>query len=132
MDFSVNWIAVLIAGAVAMAIGAAWYMILANQWLAAIGKTRDQLDASPTPFIIAFVCELVMAFFIAVLTRNLFDAVTVANGIQAGLVGWAGFTITAMILNHRYENAKWSLTAINGGYLLVVVLAQGAIIGLLG
>lgn len=132
MDFSVNWIAILIAGAVAMAVGAAWYMILSRQWLDAIDKSRDQLDASPTPFIIAFACEVVMAFFIAVLTRNLFDAVTVPNAIQAGLLGWAGFTITAMILNHRYENAKWSLTAINGGYLLLVVLVQGVVIGMMG
>lgn len=45
---------------------------------------------------------------------------------------WVGFVITSMILNHRYQGAPWSLTLIDGGYLLGVLLVQGVVIGLFG
>jgi hypothetical protein len=37
-----------------------------------------------------------------------------------------------MIINHRYQGQKWSLTIIDGGYLLGVLLLQGVVIGLFG
>ena len=42
------------------------------------------------------------------------------------------FVITSMIINHRYQGAKWSLTIIDGGYLFGVLLVQGLVIGLFG
>lgn len=132
MIFTVNWIAVILAAVASMVLGMAWYMILSKQWLDAIGKTKDQLDQSPAPFIIAALCQLVMAYFVAVFTRSIFDAVTIANAVQVGILAWLGFIITAMILNHRYQNAKWSNTVIDGGYLLGVAVVQGVVLGLLG
>lgn len=132
MVFTVNWIAVLLSAVASMVLGMAWYMTLSKQWLDAIGKTREQLDASAAPFIIAALCQLVTAYFIAVFTASIFEAVTLANAVQVGVMGWLGFIITSMILNHRYQNAKWSNTVIDGGYLLGVVIVQGIVIGLFG
>ena len=73
-----------------------------------------------------------MAYFIALLTPVLFGETTVWNGILCGVHMWVGFVITAMILNHRYEGAPWSRTAIDGGYLLGVLIVHGIIIGLFG
>ena len=134
MDFtSVNWIAVIVAAVVSWVIGAAWYMLLAKQWMAALGKTREQLGgASPTPFIWSAVVQLMMAYFVAVLTPALLGEVTIANGVQTGALMWLGFVITSLIQNHRYQGNPWSLTAIDGGYLLVVLVAHGIVIGLFG
>jgi hypothetical protein len=73
-----------------------------------------------------------MAFFLAKLTPLVMGSVTVQSGVLFGLHMWAGFIITSMILNHRYQSQKWSLTAIDGGYLLGVMLVQGVVIGLFG
>ncbi len=132
MVFTVNWIAVVLSAVASMVLGMAWYMTLSKQWLDAIGKTREQLDASAAPFIIAALCQLVTAYFIAVFTASIFEAVTLTNAVQVGVLGWLGFIITSMILNHRYQNAKWSNTFIDGGYLLGVVIVQGIVIGLFG
>ena len=132
MHFAVNWLAVIVAGVVSMAIGAGWYMSLSKQWLAALGKSRDQLNAGPTPFIWAIVVELVMAYFIAGLTPLLTGATTPLNGALVGAHMWLGFVLTSMILNHRYQNSKWSLTLIDGAHLLLVLIAQGVVIGLFG
>lgn len=132
MHFAVNWLAVVVAAIASMAFGAAWYTVLSKQWLGAIGKSRDQLNASWTPFAWAFAMQLVMAYFIALITPALFGATDVGSGVLAGVHMWLGFVITALILNHRYQSMPWRLTAIDGGYLLGVLVIQGIVIGLFG
>lgn len=135
----INWLAVLLAAVASMVLGMGWYTILGNQWMAALGKTREELmpegKASSMPFVIAAICQLVMAYFVLLLTRSIMD--TSATDIQildAVLVGahmWFGFVLTSMVLNHAYQGQKWSLTLIDGGYLLGVLVVQGIVIGLL-
>ena len=85
-----------------------------------------------TPFIWSAIVLFVMAYFIALLTPALTGATNVGNGLLVGAHMWVGFVLTAMILNHRYEGRPWSLTLINGGYLLAVLLIDGLVIGLFG
>ena len=132
MHFAVNWLAIIVATIAGFAVGAVWYITLGKQWMAAIGKTRDQLDAGPVPYIIGILVEAVMAYFLAVVIAALFGQVTVWNGLLAGAHMWLGFILPPMILNHRYQNMPWSLTVIDGGHLLLVLLVQGAVIGLFG
>lgn len=131
--FAVNWLAVIVATVASMALGFAWYMILSRQWMAAVGKTSEELQPNdPSPYIWSVVVQFVMAYFIALLTPPLFGAANVVNGVLCGVHAWVGFVITSMILNHRYQRAKWSLTLIDGGYLLGVLVVQGIVIGLFG
>lgn len=131
--FAVNWLAVIVATIVGFGFGAGWYMLLSKQWLAAIGKTPEQMNRGDyTPFIWSAIVLFVMAYFIALLTPALTGATNVGNGLIVGAHMWVGFILTAMILNHRYEGRSWNLTLINGGYLLAVLLIDGLVIGLFG
>jgi hypothetical protein len=130
--FAVNWLAVVLAAVAAYAFGAAWYMSLSRQWLAALGKTKEQLQVGFTPFIWSFAVELVMAYFIALLTPLLMGEITIGAGVLVAVHMWVGFVITTLIMNHRYEGMKWSLTLIDGAHLLGVLVIQGAVIGVLG
>ena len=133
MAFTFNWLGVVVGVVVAWIIGAGWYMVLAKQWMTAIGKTRDQINGKdPTPYIIGFICQIVMALVIASIMPGLFGARTPVNGLMTGGLMWLGFVITSMTLNHRYEGAPWSRTFIDGGYLLVALLVQGLAIGYFG
>ncbi len=132
---SVNWLAIVVATVVSMALGFGWYMALGTQWMNALGKTREQITAQgnqATPFIIAALMQLVMAYFLALLTPKVLGATNLVNGLTMGFWLWLGFVVTSMIINHRYQGAKWSLTVIDGGYLLGVLLLQGIVIGLFG
>ncbi len=130
---TINWLAVIIATVASWALGAVWYMVLSKQWLAAIGKTRDQIDPKNfTPYVYSIVVQLVMAIVLSLVIAPLFGAKTVVTGLQAGALMWLGFVITSMIQNHRYEGAPWSRTLIDGGYMLGVLLVQGVVIGLFG
>ncbi|WP_196260216.1 DUF1761 domain-containing protein [Pelagibacterium limicola] len=132
----VNWLAVLLAMIASMALGAAWYTGLSKQWLAATGKSAEEIMAGSggqaTPFIWGAAMELVMAYFLALLTPQIMGDVTIANTVIVGIHLWAGFMVTSMILNHRYQGQKWSLAIIDGGYLLGVMIVQGVVFGLLG
>lgn len=132
--FDVNWIAILLAMVASMTLGMGWYMWLAKQWMSALGKTEEEIRASSsvTPFIWAAGCQLVIAYFIAMLTPTLMETVNVYNAVIVGAHMWFGFIMTAMIINHRYQDHKWSLTIIDGGYMLGVVIVQGIVIGLFG
>lgn len=137
MDYlNVNWLAVVLAMIASMALGAAWYIILSRQWLAATGRSMEQITSGSggqaAPFIWGAVMQLVMAYFLALLTPVILGEMSVANAVIVGLHLWAGFIMTSMILNHRYQGASWSLAVIDGGYLLGVVVLQGIVLGLLG
>lgn len=128
----VNWLGVILATIASFAFGAVWYMGLSRQWMAALGKTKDQLEVGYTPFIWSVVVELVMAFFVALFTMGMMGEVNIANAVLVAVHLWLGFVITTLILNHRYEGMKWSLTIIDGLHLLGVLVIQGVVIGLFG
>ena len=133
MTFAINWIGVIAGVVVSWIAGAVYYMVLSEQWLASIGKTRDQINGrDPSPYIIGFLCQVVMAIVLAAIMPGLFGSRTLANGLLTGGLMWLGFVITSMTLNHRYGQAPWSRTVIDGGYLLLALLIQGGIIGFFG
>ncbi|MBU1174183.1 MAG: DUF1761 domain-containing protein [Alphaproteobacteria bacterium] len=130
----VNWLGIILATIASMALGMAWYMGLSKQWMAALGKTAEDIKAGGTvsPFVWAAAAQFVMAYFIAKLTPAVMGELTWVTGLAMGAHVWVGFIITAMVLNHRYQGQKWALTLIDGLYLLGVVLVQGVVLGLAG
>ena len=130
-----NYLAVVLAAAAAFVWGAAYYMTLSKQWLAAVGMTREQLQSarSPVPFVISFVALVVMAWVLAGTLAHLGPGqVTVKNGIISALFLWLGFIVTTVFVNNAYPGRKYSLSAIDSIHWLGVLVIQGAIIGGMG
>jgi hypothetical protein len=101
-----NYLAVLIAAVAAFAWGAAYYMTLSRQWLAAVGMTKEQLGEkrSPVPFVVSFVALLVMGWVLAGTLGHLGPGqVTVKNGVISALFLWLGF-----IVNHGVRQQRLS------------------------
>ena len=131
-----NYIAVVVAAIASFAFGSIYYMVLGRHWRAAIGKTEEQMKADgmkPSVFIVAALAQLVMAWVLSGIIGHLgTDQVTVVNGlISAGFV-WVGFVATTLAVNHGFQGARKSLTLIDGGHWLGVLLVQGLVIGLFG
>lgn len=122
----------ILATVASYAFGAAWYVGLSRQWMAALYRTKEQLGVGYTPFIWSAVVELVMAYFLALLTPLMVGDITAASGLIVAAHLWFGFVLTSMIMNHRYEGMKCSLTVIDSLHLLGVLLIQGVVIGLFG
>jgi hypothetical protein len=137
----INYIAVLIAAFAAWGFGAAWYNLLATPWLAAQGKTPEQFEqemkphrGSPrfyTPFVLAFVCNLIMAWVLAGMIAHL-GPVTIRSATVSAAFVWFGFVLTTMSVNYAFGGRKPLLTVIDGGHWLGALLIMGAVIGAFG
>jgi hypothetical protein len=134
----VNYFAVLIAAFAAWGFGALWYNVLSKPWLAALGKSPEQFQedmkmrrgtpAFYTPFVLAFVAQLIMAWVLAGLMAHI-GPITIRSGlISAGFV-WFGFVLTTIAVNYAFSGRKPMLTVIDAGHWLGVLLIMGAVIG---
>ena len=132
MEFAgINYIAVGLALVASMIIGAIWYGIFAKPWMAAVGLGPDDLEQKPSLYVIAALCQLVMAWMLAGVIGHL-GMMSLTGGLITALFCWLGFIATAITVNHRFQGSSWALTIINCGHWLAVLLAQGAIIGWMG
>lgn len=132
-----NYLAVVVAAVASFLFGGLWYGVFGAAWLNALGKTKDQLAMSGArralPFLISAVCLLIMAFVLAGAIGHLGPGqVTLRNGMISGAFLWFGFVVTTIATNYAFHGAKPSLTLIDAGHWLGVLLIQGAVIGWMG
>jgi hypothetical protein len=132
----INHIAIFVAAAAGWIAGAIWYMALAKPWMAAVGLSKERIEASRQqpgawlPFVLAFVACVVMAWILAGLIGHLGPGqVTLRNGVISGLFCWFGFVMTTMLVNYSFAMRSRILLAIDAGHWLVVLTLMGAIIG---
>ena len=125
-------LAVWIASIVFFVLGAVWYGLVGVAWVAAIGKTMDQIareqNGSPLPYIIGFVAILVMCYTLAWLIQRL-QAATLAGGLRLGATVAVGFIAATLALNYGFEARSVTLWLINSVYIVVGLAVAGAIIG---
>jgi len=131
----INYLAVVVAALASFGFGAVYYVTLAKQWMAAIGKTEEQLRAQNTRrvYIVSAIAELIMAWMVAGVLGHLGDGqVTILNGVLSAIFLWFGFVLTTIVVNHGYQGAKRTQTAIDAGHWLGVLIVQGLVIGAFG
>ena len=132
-DVALNYFAIVAAALVPMLLGAVWYspMLFARRWLAAIGKTEEEIRArgSAAPYYaLAAVASFVMSYALARIVRWA-DADDVLSGALVGSLAWIGFVATTSGINSAFAGRPRSLWAIDAGYYLVSLLLMGAILG---
>lgn len=132
MDFSgVNFIAIALAVVAGMATGAVWYGVFAKAWMRAAGLNESDIEQKPSLYLVAAVCQIVIAYLLAGLVGHL-GSHSLSGGMITAFFCWLGFCLAPMAVNHRFQGRGWDLTMIDGGYWLAVFLLQGAIIGWMG
>jgi Protein of unknown function (DUF1761) len=134
-----NYLAVLIAAIAGWLVGALWYGVLAKPWIAALGLTMEEFkarraalksSAKALPFVLAFVADLVMAWMLAGVLGHLGPGqVTLRNGIISAAFLWFGFVLTTLAVNNAFGGRKYTLTAIDAGHWLAVLVVMGGIVG---
>jgi hypothetical protein len=135
---ALNYLALVLAAIVSFAFGAAWYSALSKYWMAARGlsaadmvKARAEMGTIPVVYIIAFAAELIMAWMLAGVLLHLNQGglpASVRTGMISAFFLWLGFVATTLVVNHAFQGARRTLTLIDGGHWLGVLLIQGAII----
>ena len=127
-----NWPAVALAAVLDWLLGAVWFTVFANQWLAGLRMAPEELQAYMAhpnywPYLIALLCSFLMAYVIGRLvggseTHGLF------RGIMVGaLVGLAA--AMAMVTEMVFEIRVGSFILISAAYPLMGCILMGIIIG---
>lgn len=120
-----------LAGAIAAFIfGALWYSVLGKAWKRAAGLTSDP-KPPPLVMILTFFCQFIMAFVFAGVIYHT-GGTSIRSGLISAVLIWVGIVLTTQIVNHRFQGKPWSLTLIDGGHWLGVLIIQGLVIGAVG
>lgn len=130
-----NYLAVIVAAIAGFVFGAVYYVALAKPWMAAIGFTKNSMakNKSTTPFVVAAVSNLIMAWMLAGVIGHLgLGQVTIQNGVISAAFIWFGFVLTTMAVNNGFGMRKPMLTVIDSGHWLGVLVIMGAVIGAFG
>jgi hypothetical protein len=131
MNFSlINWLAVIVAGLSAFAVGGIWYSrpLFGNAWMTDSKLTEEEIKLGNKGKIFGFtaIFSLLMAVNLAMF---LADAKTdVSWGATAGFLAGI-WTFCAIAIHSLFELKGWRYIFINGGYSLVSLTLMGAIIG---
>ena len=123
-----NGISVLAAAFASFLFGSAWYMALGKAWMTAADLVPENQKPEASVMIITFVCQMIMAACLSGIMFHVTE-LTIRSGLISALVLWFGLVLTTMIVNHRFQGKPWSLTLIDGGHWLGVLLVQGTVIG---
>ncbi len=132
MERKINLLAVLVAAIVHFGLGAVWFTVFAQRWMAGLRMTPEELRAaqqtmSPLPYFLAFLCNLVIAYGIAWVLAQM-NAHNLLRGIAVGAV--LGFIIAAAVITElAFELRASTFNLIAAGYPFVGSILMGAIIG---
>lgn len=125
-------IAVLLAGAAGFATGAVWYMALGAKWMAAVGKSEEEVKANrnPMPFVIAAAGNLLVAGMMrhVLATSGVDDLLGgVISGFGIGLFLAAPWILT----NYAFADRPRTLWWIDTGHAVLACTSIGAMLGLM-
>lgn len=129
----INWLAVLLAFIASMAIGFVWYLpaVLGNRWMAAIGKTEEDLKSAGGGAGI-WVPMMVAAALTAVLLAVLIGKLGL-NSAAAG--GWLALVLAVVfragghVIHNGFAGRPAAVTLIDSGHDVAAMTAAGVIIG---
>lgn len=129
----INWLAVLLAFISTMAIGFVWYLpaVLGKRWMAAIGKTEEDLKnigGGAGIWLPMMIAAALTAILLAVLISKL--------GLDNALAGaWFALVLAVVfragghVIHNGFAGRPTAVTLIDSGHDLLAMTVAGAIIG---
>ena len=128
----INYLAVFVAAAAAMAIGFLWYgPLFGNQWKKLMNftdKGMKEMKMTPVQAMIGgFISTLIMSYILAHFV-DYTQAATFMDGAVAGTWIWLGFIATVQFGSVLWEGKPAKLYVINTTHYLVALIVMGGIL----
>lgn len=131
MDAILDWgTDILLSGFTAFGFGALWYNKLGDRWMAAVGRTKEEIDADqdPTPFVIGFVAALLSAAILRALMESFGLAGLYAGGALGAVAGF-GLVAPWIIVHYAFAGRPKELWWIDGGHAGIALTVTGGVLG---
>lgn len=126
----VNWLAVVLAALGGFVVGGIWYgPVMGKSWMAAVGKTEEDLkDANPAKiygftFLLALLASWTLAHTFVSYAIDLSDFVKILTAFGVAL----GFIVPALWTNYLFQGSKRPLYWIDAGYWLIFYTVMGTV-----
>ena len=128
----VSWLGVLLGMFGAMAWGSLYYspVMFMKPWIAAMGKTPEQLGNPMKALVNAAVMNLIAALGINIV-MVMHGVTTLAGAAANAAFVWVFFCLTTELLHDRYNGMSVKLSVINAGNTLGAYVMMGVVIQLL-
>ncbi len=124
---NVNWLAVIVGVIASNVLGFLWYgPLFGEMWMRMIGKTRDQIQASNSMYIVTVVGAAIAMTTLAIFVGAV-GAATFVEGLVAGTVAWIGLGATATFLYTNFEGPPTNVWFLNAVYNLIVWAVMGGV-----
>lgn len=137
-EVPINYVMVLVAAIVNMAIGFLWYspVLFIKPWMKLMGFSKDKMDKDgmknfPKILATSFVTALIMAYCLrySVVYGGAYTGLSgVPLGLMTGFFTWLGFMMPVQLTSVLYERQPFKLFLIHTGQQLVTVLAMGVVL----
>lgn len=129
----VNYLAVLVATLASFMLGGWWYSMsgFGRTWLAAIGKSKNELGSPAVAMSLTFVSTFFTAIILAMLINALGDP-SLFRGARLGFILGVGIVATSMFSDYLFSGNSLELFLIQAGYRVVLLTIMGGIIGVWG
>ncbi len=132
MNFlDVSMIAIILSVVANTVIGMLWYspLFFGKKWLAAIGKTMEELNKSGANigYAITMIAALITAYVLSLLIQ-LFDTPSLADGALIGILAGLGVASMRELSPTFFEGRNFTLYFISAGYHIVSLTVMGIII----
>ena len=123
-------LAIIIAAAVAMIIGAVWYAdgVFGKSWRKMNGFNKEAIQKDASKAMAGMLAALIVMAFVLSRVIAAFGALSAAEGIEVGVWMWLGFVGTIGVAKMLFEKRPLKLFAIDSGYYLVSLVVMGGII----
>ena len=135
----VNYLAILVAAIVMMAVGFAWHgPLFGKVWVKLQKLTPSQVRAAARSGMLwrnlaAFGAFLVMSWVLAhavIFAGAYMKMNPAANGLVCGFMNWLGFVAPVTLGTVLWERKSFKLWLFTNGYYLLSLLLMGLILGL--
>ena len=128
----INYLAVAVAGVLYWILGAVWYVLFSERFVALMRWTPEDLarlesQGSAKELALAFASSMLTAYVLAHFVRYA-GARTALDGALTGLRVFAGFVLTTNLATVIFEGRPAGLYLINMGYNLVALLLMGVLL----
>ncbi|MGA8165190.1 MAG: DUF1761 domain-containing protein [Waddliaceae bacterium] len=133
MLVEVNYVAVIIAVVVYMAIGGIWYSpkFFGQIWVENMGYRPEELTGHAKAWLGSIANAVVMAFVLAVFIHYFGESneKTAYNGACVGVLAWLGFVLPTQFSGVLWERRPLKVLFIHAGCMLLTLIIMGTIIG---